>query len=262
MVSNFEVDTFVEKLAMKSIIKSFYPVAISKSLNVPLNQVVDRLNFLVNGGSLVLKYEVRCSDDLTILDIIDDYSDILGEKVYCRECNDEIEIGMENIFPVYYINEVYREHVKKNSTLDQKNGTPTLYAGNDSVVNIEEIVRQYFISQGVESGTNYFESISRMDSNLGKIASILSYSGDKEVIEKLKEADNTIEKAIDIDSKAVIDGYKSNKKGFNVRFDEIGTKAGHVVSICAALDLMYQGAKIVSTNWPAIEAFLKSIKIF
>lgn len=114
MADMFDIDNYVDQLAIKNFIRSFSPAAVSKALSLPLNPVIDRLNYLTAGNKLILKYEIRCNDDLSIIAVTDDFSDYIGKRCYCKGCNEEIEIGLDNVFPMYYIDADYREHLKKN----------------------------------------------------------------------------------------------------------------------------------------------------
>lgn len=113
MNENFAIDQLIEEIASKNKIKSFYPVGIAKALNLPLNTVIKRLNYLVEGGLISLKYEIRCTDDLTQLDLVDKYEEVLGNYINCYMCNEEKLITLDNIFVVYFINEDYIKSVKK-----------------------------------------------------------------------------------------------------------------------------------------------------
>ena len=97
MNDNFAIDQLIEEIASKNKIKSFYPIDIAKALNLPLNTVIKRLNYLVEGGLISLKYEIRCTDDLTQLDLVDKYEEVLGNYLNCYMCNDEKIITLDNI---------------------------------------------------------------------------------------------------------------------------------------------------------------------
>jgi len=114
-MSKFDIDSYVEQLASNKNIKNFYPTAVSKALSIPFAEVISRLNDLVKIGYIELKYEIRCDVDFNLIDIVDDYSDILGSSIECYQCGEDIDITFENIIPVYYINSEYRETLKKKS---------------------------------------------------------------------------------------------------------------------------------------------------
>ncbi|KPU45799.1 hypothetical protein OXPF_05880 [Oxobacter pfennigii] len=114
MANIYDIDAYVDQIALRSFVRSFSPIAVSKVLNLPLNPVIERLNYLKDGKKLTLKYEIRCYEDSNIIKVVDDFSGFIGKKLYCKNCDDEIEVGLDNIFPVYYIDDDYREYLKKN----------------------------------------------------------------------------------------------------------------------------------------------------
>lgn len=117
MASILDIDDYIRQLASNQRIRSFHPNFISKRLGLPLNDVIKRLNYLSEGGLLDIKYEIRCLDDLTILKTVDDYSSFLNKEMYCTRCDCDVQIVLENVFPIYVINEEYRNHLKKNFTM-------------------------------------------------------------------------------------------------------------------------------------------------
>ena len=112
-MNNFVIDSLIEQLALQNRIKSFYPSYVCKAVNLPLNEVLEKLNFLTEGGYIELQFEIRC-DNLDILGNVENYSECIGKKIYCINCGQEVEITLNNIFPIYYISDSYRNYVKKN----------------------------------------------------------------------------------------------------------------------------------------------------
>ncbi|MDF2610057.1 MAG: hypothetical protein K0R92_1531 [Lachnospiraceae bacterium] len=110
-----QIKDYIEYLARKSRVNYFYPQTISRKLYIPIDLIVIELSKLVNDGVIELRYEIRCSDDLNIIDTLDNYDDLFNKKVHCEICGDEIEISYNNIYPVYYINPTYKDYVKKKS---------------------------------------------------------------------------------------------------------------------------------------------------
>ncbi|GAA0076213.1 hypothetical protein UT300005_05910 [Clostridium sp. CTA-5] len=192
MNDNFAIDQLIEEIASSGKIKSFYPISISKRLNLSLTIVLNRLNYLVEGGILRLRYEVRCTEHLTELNIVDSYDKVLGTYINCYECNDDILIGLENIFIVYFLNNDYIDSIKKkksiflNSAYNKQEKLNFSDAPQDMVSILKEVI-------GQTENTN-FKNIENIDNNIGKIANILSNSGDKELINNFKEIDEEIEK--------------------------------------------------------------------
>ncbi|MBZ9635567.1 hypothetical protein [Clostridium sp. FP1] len=192
-MSTFEIDNVVEQIASKSIIKSFYPWYISKVLELSLDKVVPRLNYLVLGDSIKLKYEIRCDEDSDIIEIVDDYGKYLGNTLYCRSCNEDIEITLENIFPLYYINDEYRECVKKK--LNCSNLNINILSESEAAIdalNIEGIVRNYFMQQNIHVPRKQYLNINELDENLGQLTSALAASGDKQLLDKFDEIDELV----------------------------------------------------------------------
>lgn len=109
-----EIQNCVENMACVTTLKSFYPESISRKLGVPLEMTMIELGKLCEDGKLILKYEIKCLEDMHILATVDDYEKKLGSYIGCDVCGEEIIVDYSNIYPVYYISEEYREFVKKN----------------------------------------------------------------------------------------------------------------------------------------------------
>ncbi len=118
MANQIDILNFVENLAISPYVDSFYPYTICRTYDLPLEDVLDSLNAMIQLGLLDLKYEIRCDNDANILEIVDKYSNYLGRKYYCYECNEEIEISIENVCPIFYITEKYKENMKKKKYKD------------------------------------------------------------------------------------------------------------------------------------------------
>lgn len=187
MINKFEIDSYVEKAALNKNIQSFYPVAIAKSLELPLNVIIDRLYELSKLGYLDLKFEIRCELDLDIIKTVDDVSCYLGKQMYCEECNDYIEITMDNIFPVYYIKQEYRQYVKKNiqniqNVLIQKNICLNV---NENIANLPTIVKEYFGENQINLEMNYNIDTSEIDNKLEAINNSINSCHKEDNIDKL-----------------------------------------------------------------------------
>lgn len=107
------IDSYIEDLSISGIVRSFYPNAISKNFNIPLTPVLERLSRLVQDGILELKFEIRCHGRSDIIAIVDDYSQYLDKEHYCEFCGEDVYIDLSNVSPIYYINEDYKDFVKK-----------------------------------------------------------------------------------------------------------------------------------------------------
>ena len=115
---NYMIDNYIEKLANSGIVRSFYPNAINKALDIPLTPVLERLNRLVEDEILDLRFEIRCHEGSHVIDIVNDYSKYLNEEVYCVFCGEDVYIDLYNISPIYYIREEYKEYLKKKNKMN------------------------------------------------------------------------------------------------------------------------------------------------
>lgn len=111
--NSVEIEDYVKEIAKKARIEAFYPQTISRKLNIPIDIVLIELASLKEDGRIELKYEIKCLEDLNTIKTVDDYNKLIGEKVFCEMCGREIEINYNNIYPIFYINNEYREYIKK-----------------------------------------------------------------------------------------------------------------------------------------------------
>lgn len=112
-VNSAQIEDYVKEVAQKPRIKSFYPQTVSRTLNIPLDIVTIELLNLIEKGRINLKYQIRCLDDLNTIMVVSEYKSILNDEICCDICGSNIKVTYSNIYPVYYINEEYREYVKK-----------------------------------------------------------------------------------------------------------------------------------------------------
>lgn len=117
MINKFEmndaIEEYVNNLARSKLVRSFYPVAITQALNLPLTLVIEKLSQMNRENILIKKYEVRCHEGNHIIAVVNDYTNILGTEIYCKFCNEDIYIGMDNISETYFINDEYIKYLKK-----------------------------------------------------------------------------------------------------------------------------------------------------
>lgn len=110
-----EIRDIVSSMAMSKY-KSFYPEHIKGLIpELSLEDIVKKLEPLRQEGAVTLRFEIRCPEDFTVLTIVDNYVELIGTEIYCRECNKEIYISEDNIYPKYFINDEYRNYLKKKS---------------------------------------------------------------------------------------------------------------------------------------------------
>lgn len=108
-----KIEDYIEEVARKSRINSFYPQTVSRKLNIPMDIVLIELSKLSEVGKIDLKYQIRCLDDLNTIDVVEQYTDMLDKEVFCNICGESIKVTYSNIYPVFYINKEYREYIKK-----------------------------------------------------------------------------------------------------------------------------------------------------
>ena len=108
-----KIEDYVEEIARKPKIKSFYPQTVSRKLNIPMDIVLIELSKLSEAGRIDLKYQIRCLDDLNTIYVVEQYTDILDKEVFCNICGENIKVTYSNIYPVFFVNEEYREYIKK-----------------------------------------------------------------------------------------------------------------------------------------------------
>lgn len=114
-----KIRDIVSSMAMSNY-KSFYPEYIKKSMpELSLEDIICKLEPLRKEGAIVLRFEIRCTDDFTVLDVVDNYTDVIGTEIYCRECEKDIYISEENIYPKYFINDQYCKYLKKKLKTEQ-----------------------------------------------------------------------------------------------------------------------------------------------
>ena len=112
-INSAQIEDYVKEIAKKSRIESFYPQTVSRKLNIPIDIVTIELVNLIELGRIDLKYQIRCLYDLNTISVVDEYKSILNESICCNICGAIMDVTYSNIYPVYYINEEYREYLKK-----------------------------------------------------------------------------------------------------------------------------------------------------
>lgn len=107
---NQMVRDYVEILANKPRLLSFYATEISNSLSITIEESFEELNKLVTEGILNIKYEIRTIPGLNKIDTVTEYQEIIGKKIEYEGI--EYIIMYENIFPVYFIDEGFKNYLK------------------------------------------------------------------------------------------------------------------------------------------------------
>lgn len=110
--SKRKIEEIIDQIA-SSRIKKFYPTIIHKLTELPLNQIFNFLLDMVEDGRLILKWEIRCTNyDCSVLLIrTDNIKVYMSETVNCGECDNEIEVNESIVFPVFEINNQYKDRL-------------------------------------------------------------------------------------------------------------------------------------------------------
>lgn len=108
----------VRSMALSKV-KSFYPESIQKLVNLPLDEIVEKLEVLRNEESLKLVLEVRCPNDFTVVKSIEvgELEQEKGRMEECYKCGQNFEVSLHHIYPKYLISEEFADYLKKNKQL-------------------------------------------------------------------------------------------------------------------------------------------------
>ena len=104
-----EVRNVVNELAADGMTRSFYASYVSAYLHISIDEAVQSLDKLVEDGWLVMKFEIRVSQTLDIIKIVDDFKNYIGEQIEYE--GNEYTIDLGNIYPVYYFGTDYQKYV-------------------------------------------------------------------------------------------------------------------------------------------------------
>lgn len=104
-----EVRDIVNELAADGMTRSFYASYVSDYLHISMDETVQYLDKLVEDGWLVMKFEIRVSQTLDIIKIVDDFTKYIGEQIEYE--GNEYTIDLGNIYPVYYFGVDYQKYV-------------------------------------------------------------------------------------------------------------------------------------------------------
>ena len=75
-----EIRDIVESMTLSKV-KSFYPESIQKAINLPLDEIVEKLEVLRHEEIVRLRFEVRCPNDYSVVESVDDFRTIEGNIV-------------------------------------------------------------------------------------------------------------------------------------------------------------------------------------
>lgn len=99
-----EIRNLVEKMIKSKYVKGFYSTYIQKKLNIPLEEVEQVLEEMIEERLLGREYELLCRNDFC-LHVLDRKRSVLefNEAYECENCGEEIEGYEEGYLKVRYI---------------------------------------------------------------------------------------------------------------------------------------------------------------
>lgn len=120
MLDRIEVEEALRSMALKNI-KRFYIEFFVSEFDVDIKDAARALfEFSRNSDKLHIKYELRCSNCIEIIDEFEHLEDIKkGQEIECEDCGFENIIDSDNIYIVYYIDDEYRNKIRNVSKKDK-----------------------------------------------------------------------------------------------------------------------------------------------
>lgn len=121
-----KVDKWVDEIALTPI-EGFTPSAVAKDVLLPVDDVYARLTQLVAEEKLTQLFEIRCPNCFNKMS--ETSTPKYNRTYYCLECDDDIEVSIDMLFPFFIFNPEYREYLKEEAKKkyypqgNQKNGT-------------------------------------------------------------------------------------------------------------------------------------------
>lgn len=100
------------------VVERFYPTAVAKDTGLPLDLVFRQLIGLSHIGWLDVAYEVCCEACSHPVKLVrtKDPTTLYEPDVLCELCGHEFEVTARHVFPVFFVNNQWREHQKKVPT--------------------------------------------------------------------------------------------------------------------------------------------------
>ncbi|CAN7579185.1 hypothetical protein [Rossellomorea sp. LjRoot5] len=116
------IERVIDEIAY-SRVKRFYPTAVSKATDLPLDVVFDYLLELTLDERLSIQWEIRCPyyDCSSLIKRVAHIDEFFGKYIECAECEREILVNENLVFPVFSIAETYRKDIRS-----MKKKTPSL----------------------------------------------------------------------------------------------------------------------------------------
>lgn len=109
--SAWGVNTWVQDVAETPVSK-FYPTAVAKATDLPLDEVFSHLLSLVDNGTLSMKWQVICPRCFTTLETYDRFPDF-EHTLYCNCGNQIEEVSIDMVFPIFEFNNDYKKYIKE-----------------------------------------------------------------------------------------------------------------------------------------------------
>lgn len=107
------INKYLETISL-SPIKRFYPSAVAKYADVPLDTAFRHLIELVDQGELKLVWELRCPEYFclrTLNTFEASKSDL--DMAFCPKCGKDFEVMPEDFVPSFEINPYFRDYVRQ-----------------------------------------------------------------------------------------------------------------------------------------------------
>ena len=106
------VENILRDIVSYRLVEKFYPTFIAKKTNYSPSTIFDILTTFVDDKTLVLEWEIRCNECecCRTLTVVQELSSI-KESYSCRYCGEDVEITLEDVFPVFSLADEYREHI-------------------------------------------------------------------------------------------------------------------------------------------------------
>jgi hypothetical protein len=115
MQERWNVEDWINEIASMPI-RQFYPTAVAKATELPLDIVFEILLDAVNAGKLNLLWEVRCSNLECVRTIRLDPERATSGYLSCPTCGEDIEISPDIVYPVFEVTPDYKERTKEKKT--------------------------------------------------------------------------------------------------------------------------------------------------
>ncbi|MFJ2044538.1 hypothetical protein ACIOBL_13075 [Paenibacillus taichungensis] len=111
MSTVWDIDEWVEEAAW-SPIKRFYPTAVTKNVELPINLVFEHLLKLTEQSKLSLFWEIRCPCCYYTVSPAEGEKFDSGDMLVCPKGH-EFELSNENLFPIFEVNSGYRQYIRE-----------------------------------------------------------------------------------------------------------------------------------------------------